>query len=300
MQSNVRFVRLSGVETMKTLNYICATFVFILLTNIALADDPSWSAPHAPYQITDNIYAVGTEGIGVYLITTPKGHILLDAATEPGANVVEANIQSLGFKLKDIKYLIESHAHSDHVGGLAQLKKSTGATLIASKGDRYGLEHGKLDTETFSWVDKFPSVKVDKIIADGEEVKLGGTRLQAILTPGHTKGCTSWLTESQDKGVARRVIFACSITIADNRLFNNKIYPNIVEDYRNSFARLKTVKADILLVSHPNVANLEEKYSAKKNGKEDAFVDAGALQKLVNTTEEKFEVELKRQQELKP
>lgn len=290
----------NAVNSFRAVNYVCAALTLNLLSGYALADDPAWSAPHAPYQITDNIYAVGTEGIGVYLITTPEGHILLDAATEQGANVVEANIQSLGFKLRDIKYLIESHAHSDHVGGLAQLKKSTGAKLIASKGDRYGLEHGKLDTETFNWVDKFPPVKVDKTIADNKEISLGGVRLQAVLTPGHTKGCTSWLTESQDNGVARRVFFACSITTADSRLVNNKIYPTIVKDFRSSFARLKNITADILLVSHPGIANQEEKYIAKKEGKADAFVDSTALQKLVASSEEKFEKELARQESLAP
>jgi metallo-beta-lactamase class B len=280
---NSLFLRILGLST-------------LVFAGVALADDPSWSAPHVPYQITDNIYAVGTEGIGVYLITTPKGHILLDAATEQGAAVVEANIKSLGFKLKDIKYLIENHAHSDHVGGLAQLKKSTGAKIIASQGDRYSLEHGKLDSET-NWDDKFPPVKVDKIIADGKELNLGGIRLQAIMTPGHTKGCTSWLTESQDKGVLRRVIFTCSLTTAGNRLINNKIYPNIADDFRSTFARLKGIKADILLVGHPGFANLEEKFIAKKNGKTDAFVDPDALQKLVVNAEADFAAEFKKQSE---
>jgi len=277
--------------------FLSSLFSTILtLANVAFADDPSWSAPHAPYQITDNIYAVGTEGIGVYLITTPKGHILLDASTEQGAAVVEANIQSLGFKLKDIKYLIENHAHSDHAGGLAQLKKSTGARLIASQGDRYSLEHGTLDSET-NWEDKYPPVKVDKIIADGKDVTLGGIHMQAIMTPGHTKGCTSWFTESEDKGVKRKVIFACSITTAGNKLINNKIYPNIAEDFRNTFARLKKIQADILLTGHPSMAGLEEKYQAQKNGKKDAFVDPDALQNLVAEFEKKFEVEFKKQME---
>lgn len=273
----------------------------LMFSSIAFANDhdPSWSAPHAPYQITDNIYNVGTEGIGVYLITTPKGHILLDAATPEGANVVEANIKSLGFKLTDIKYLIENHAHSDHAGGLAQLKKSTGAKLIASQGDRYSLEHGTLDSET-NWEDQYPPVKVDKIIADGKDVSLGGIRMQAIMTPGHTKGCTSWLTESEDKGVKRTVIFACSLTTAGNKLINNKIYPNITNDFRNTFARLKTIQADILLTGHPSMAGLEEKFQAQKNGKKDAFVDPEALQNLVTKAEAKFEADLKQQQESKP
>jgi len=277
---------------MKTLGFLSG----LLFSVAALADDPSWSAPHAPYQITDNIYNVGTEGIGVYLITTPKGHILLDAATEQGAAVVEANIKALGFSLKDIKYLIENHAHSDHVGGLARLKKSTGAKIIASKGDKYGLEHGTLDSEA-DWTDKFPPVKVDKTIADGGELNLGGTRLQAIMTPGHTKGCTTWLTESPDKGVTRHVIFACSLTTAGNKLINNRIYPTIADDFRTSFARLKGIKADILLVGHPGFANLEEKYQAQLQGKKDAFVDPDGLQKLVVKSEESFRSEFKKQSE---
>ncbi len=272
----------------------------MMLSNIAFAEDASWSAPHAPYQITDNIYAVGTEGIGVYLITSPKGHILLDAATEQGAAVVEANIKSLGFKLKDIKYLIENHAHSDHVGGTAKLKADTGAKLIASKADRFALETGKLDGETLGWDDRFPAVKVDRAINDGEKISLGNISLQAVLTPGHTKGCTSWVTESQDKGVTRRVVFVCSLTVADNRLINNKVYPPIVDDFRSTFSRLKNVKADIVLVGHPGFANLEEKRVAKEKGKADAFVDADELQRLVTTLEEKFEAELKRQQSLPP
>ncbi len=266
----------------------------VVFTHVACADDPSWSAPHAPYQITDNIYAVGTEGIGVYLITTPKGHILLDAATEQGANVVEANIKSLGFKLKDIKYLLENHAHSDHVGGLAQLKKSTGATIVASQGDRYSLEHGTLDSET-NWEDKFTPVKVDKIIADGEKISLGGVQLQAVLTPGHTKGCTSWFMESPDKGSTRKVAFIGSLTTAGNKLVNNKIYPQIADDFRNTFVRLKTKNADVLLIGHPDLADLEEKNIAKKNGKADAFVDPTLLPRFVTRFEAAFEDALKTQ-----
>lgn len=271
-------------------------FTNLLLANqtLALDHDPSWSAPHAPYRITDNIYNVGTDGISVYLITTPKGHILLDAATPEGAKVVEANIQSLGFNLKDIKYLIENHAHADHAGGLAQLKRATGAKLIASKGDHYALEHGILDSDA-NWDDSFPPVKVDKTIADGKTLSLGGTHLQAIMTPGHTKGCTTWLTESQDHGVVRKVIFACSLTTAGNRLINNKRYPGIADDFHNTFARLKEINADILLTGHPSFANLEEKYQAQLQGKKDAFVDAEALPKLVAECETAFEKELEKQ-----
>ena len=277
---------------MKTFGFLSV----LLFANLVFADDPSWSAPHAPFQITDHIYSVGTEGIGVYLITTPEGHILIDASTQRGADVVEANIKSLGFKLTDIKYLLENHAHDDHVGGLAQLKKSTGATLLASKADRYALEHGTHYGDNENGPTKFPAVKVDKIITDGEQIRLGGMSLQTVFTPGHTSGCTSWLTRDTSKGVDRSVFFLGSLSVAGNRLVNNKVDPQIVADYRKSFARAKAIQADILLIGHPPFIHLDEKYRAQQNGKQDAFIDPQLLPKFVAEFEAGFEEELKKQQ----
>ena len=267
----------------------------LLVSSLAFADDPTWSEPHAPFQITDHIYSVGTKGIGVYLITTPEGHILLDGSTEEGANVVEANIKSLGFKLSDVKYLLENHAHNDHVAGLAQLKKSTGAKLLASKNDRKALEKGAHTGDNENGPTKFPAVKVDRIITDGEQIKLGGMSLQAVFTPGHTEGATSWLTRDTSKGVDHSVFFLSSITVAGNRLINNKVSPNIVEDYRKSFARVKTTQADILLIGHPPFIQLDEKHRAQQNGKADAFVDPHLLPTFVANAETAFEQELQKQ-----
>jgi metallo-beta-lactamase class B len=278
---------------MKTLQLLSA----LLLSSAALADDPSWSAPHAPFQITDHIYSVGTAGIGVYLITTPEGHILLDGSTEEGANVVEANIQSLGFKLRDVKYLLENHAHYDHVAGLAQLKKSTGAKLLTSKADSYALEKGAHTGDNENGPTTFPAVKVDRIIGDGAHIKLGGISLQAVFTPGHTEGATSWLTRDTTKGVDRSVFFLSSLTVAGNRLLNNKVSPQIVADYRKSFARAKAIQADILLIGHPPFIELDEKHRAQQNGKLDAFVDSHLLPVFVAKAEAGFEEELKKQQE---
>jgi len=277
---------------MKTVGFLSV----LLFSNLAFADDPSWSAPHAPFQITDHIYSVGTEGIGVYLITTPEGHILIDASTQKGADVVEANIKSLGFKLSDIKYLLENHAHDDHVGGLAQLKKSTGATLLASKADRYALENGVHHGDNENGPTKFPAIKVDKIITDGEQIRLGGMSLQTVFTPGHTSGCTSWLTRDTSKGKDYSVFFLGSLSVAGNRLANNKVDPQIVADYRKSFARTKAIQADILLIGHPSFIQLDEKHLALQNGKQDAFVDPQLLPTFIAEFEAGFEEELKKQQ----
>ena len=267
----------------------------LLVSSLAFADDPSWSEPHEPFQITDYIYSVGTKGIGVYLITTPEGHILIDGSTEEGANVVEANIKSLGFKLSDVKYLLENHAHNDHVAGLAQLKKSTGAKLLASKNDRKALEKGAHTGDNENGPTKFPAVKVDRIITDGEQLKLGGISLQAVFTPGHTEGATSWLTRDTIKGTDHSIFFLSSITVAGNRLINNKVSPKIVEDYRNSFARAKSIQADILLIGHPSFIQHDEKYEAQKNGKADAFVNPNELKEFVTKAEAAFEAELEKQ-----
>jgi metallo-beta-lactamase class B len=281
---------------MKVLQFLSALLVSnILMSGSAFADDPSWSEPHAPFQITDHIYSVGTKGIGVYLITTPEGHILIDGSTEEGASVVEANIKSLGFKLSDVKYLLENHAHNDHVAGLAQIKKSTGAKLLASKNDRKALEKGAHTGDNENGPTKFPAVKVDRLIADNEQVRLGGISVQAVFTPGHTEGATSWLTRDTIKDTDYSIFFLSSITVAGNRLINNKVSPNIVADYRKSFARAKAIQADILLVGHPPFINHDGKYEARKNGKADAFINPNELKEFVARAEVAFEVELEKQ-----
>jgi metallo-beta-lactamase class B len=268
---------------------------FALSAAAVFAQSASWSEPRAPYRVAGNVYYVGTKGIGVYLISTPKGAILLDGATEKGADVVAANIKALGFKLSDVKYLIETHAHFDHVGGTAMLKKATGAVVIASAEDRRALETGRHDGENEYGIGTFPAVKVDRIIKDGGKISLGGTTLTAHITPGHSRGCTSWTMTINDQGKPRKVLFYGSTTTAGNILVGNKVYPEIVSDYRKSFAKLKAMKADIFLTNHPEFADLDAKHSAQLAGKADAFVDAGALPAFIKASEADFDAELARQ-----
>lgn len=266
-----------------------------LFPAIAVAN-PAWDKPSEPFRIIGNVHSVGTKGIGVYLITTPDGHVLLDGATEKGAEVVEDNIRALGFRLSDVKYIIETHAHWDHVGGLARIKADTGAEVVASADDRKALESGAHDGDNENGVGRFAPVKVDRVITDGESLTLGGVTLTAHLTPGHTRGCTSWSTDVKDGGVVRRVLFFCSTTTAGNVLVGNKAHPDIVTDYRESFAKLKRLKADILLANHPEFIGMDEKRVAQKAGRADAFVDPQALPRLVAKQEQAFEDELKRQE----
>ena len=205
----------------------------------------AWNQPVAPFQIIGNIYYVGAEGVASYLITTPRGHILLDGGLPETAPSIEKNIATLGFKVRDVKFLLNSHAHYDHCGGLAELKKASGAKMIASQEDGEILEHGD-PAQRPNW--KFPLVKVDRVIHDGETVDLGGTQLTAVVTPGHTPGCTTWTMPVTDAGRRLNVVFFCSTSVVE-KLHGNKEYPGIVADYQRSFERLKKLPCDVF----PNV-----------------------------------------------
>jgi len=155
-------------------------------------DPPEWSAPVKPFQIAHGIYYVGTEGLAAYLIVSRQGAILLDGTTAGNAALVERNIETVGVGLREVKLLLSDHAHSDHVGALAKIKQDTGAQVLASAGDRWALEHGQIRSDTDYTPTPFAPVKVDRLVRDGESIRLGDVALTAHLTPGHTAGCTSW------------------------------------------------------------------------------------------------------------
>jgi metallo-beta-lactamase class B len=234
----------------------------------------NWNTPAEPFTVIGNIHYVGTAGLASFLITTEQGHILLDGALAESATLIEANIVALGFQLADVKYLLNSHAHFDHSGGLAQLKRDTGATLVASEGDRSALEGGfYLGSEDVARF-KAPPVKVDRVIADGETLKLGSTVLTANLTPGHSRGCTSWSMPVMHQDQQQQVLFFCSTSVAANRLVNPPQYPGIVADYEATFAKLKTFKVDVFLGAHPEFFGMAAKRIQQRAGGSNPFIDS--------------------------
>lgn len=245
-----------------------------------------WNRPAEPFRIRGNLYYVGTAGLSSYLLTGPKGHVLIDGALPESAPIIAANIRKLGFRLSDVHILLINHSHVDHAGGLAELKRLTGAKLYASVGDRPDLEAGR--TIGRPDLSDFPAVKVDHVVRDGEVVTLGPIRLTAMLTPGHTKGATSWLTTVNGK----RVIFASSISVAGQKLIGNEDYPGAASDFEATFRKLRGVRADIFLNFHAEAFGLVEKRAALKDGKADAFVDPGELQRVVAASEKSFAKEL--------
>lgn len=163
-------------------------------------DPPEWSAPVKPFRIAGNVHYVGTQGLAAYLITTRDGAILIDATLAQNAGQIERNIESLGVPLREVKLLLSDHAHADHVGAMAQLKRDTGARFLASEGDRWALENGRNEGDNNYGVMPFEPIPVDEVIRDGQTVRLGEVELTVHLTPGHTRGCTSWSMTVDDRG----------------------------------------------------------------------------------------------------
>lgn len=250
-----------------------------------------WNKPTEPFKVIDNVYYVGTAGLASYLFVTPKGDILLDAALPESAPLIEANIAKLGFKLSDIKILLNSHAHFDHSGGLAKLKADTGATFVAMEGDRSALEGGfYLGSETVAAMSA-PPVKVDRVVKDGDTVSLGGLTLTANLTPGHTRGCTAWGWTAHEGGKAQALVF-CSATVAANRITPPEQYEGIVADYRKTFARAKTAKVDVFLGPHPEFFDMTGKRAKIAKGKPNPFIAPGEFTRFTADLEKQFETTL--------
>ena len=215
--------------------------------------------PFEPFQLIDNIDYVGTDGIAVYVIKTSQGLILMDTAMPQSTGMIKDNIAKLGLKEADIKIILNTHAHLDHTGGFAEIKKDTGAQLVAGERDKALLEGGYYPGDEKNADLGFPPVKVDRTVKEGDKVTLGDTTLTAHETPGHSPGCTSWEMTVKDGSQDREVLFFCSGTVALNRLVGQPTYPGIVDDYRATFAKAKAMKIDVLLGPHPEVYGMQDK-----------------------------------------
>lgn len=259
------------------------------------AKENGWNDPMEPFTVIGNIHYVGTKTVSAWLITSPKGHFLIDGVVPQSAPQIITNVGRLGYKIRDIKFLLNSHAHVDHAGGLAGLKRATGAVMVASAADKPYLEAGDIGHGPTAGV-KFPPVRVDRVIGDGEKLTLGGVTLTAHMTPGHSPGCTSWsLDATGADGIRRRVFLHCSATVAGQSLVP-ETYPGMIANFRKTFAKVKAIKADIFLANHDSFFNLHEKRAKQLAGDANAFVDPGELARFNAEMEEAFESQLTQQQ----
>jgi metallo-beta-lactamase class B len=271
-----------------------ALFCVVAAPSAPAAQPATWTQPVKPFAIAPHVYYVGTRGLSAYLVTSPGGAILIDGTVAENAPLIEHNIQSVGVALTSVKWIVSDHAHSDHVGALARIKADTDARFAASAGDRVALERGlpRGDTDYDSARFGFPPIHVDRIVRDGEGVAVGDVALTAHLTPGHTPGCTSWSTTISGGERSLRVLFLCSLTVAGNRLVGNRAYPGIVADYEATFAKLSAMKADIVLTSHPEIADVLGREARARAGDRHAFIDPQALTAIVARSRRDFEREL--------
>jgi metallo-beta-lactamase class B len=255
-------------------------------------DISKWIEPTPPLHIAGPIHYVGTADLGVYLITTPAGHIMLDGALAQSAPQIEQSIRTLGFKVEDIKILLISQAHFDHVATVAHFKKKTGAQLLVMKGDDGLLASGGKTDYLFANVapTHFEPVKTDRVLNDGDTVTLGDVTLTARLTPGHTPGTTTWTTTVTEKGRAYRVVFAGSLTVnPGTRFVNNPSYPGIADDYRRAIAVQETLSPEIFLAAHASAFDLAGKRVKAATDGALAWVDGDGYRKLVASKKAELE-----------
>jgi metallo-beta-lactamase class B len=225
---------------------------------MACAGKEGWSDPAPPIRIFANVYDVGTCGVVVLLLAGPKGHILIDGATAEAAPDVARNIERLGFRLTDIKLMLASHEHLDHVGGTAELQRRTGARLMVMQQARYAVETGFLapDDPQFGLYPPFPPARVDAELRDGQTVSVGPLRLTAHATFGHVRGSTSWTWRSCEHRACHTIAYADSVTAAAAPDYRFSDHPDHVERFRESLRTIGRLPCDILITPHPAVSNL--------------------------------------------
>ena len=259
--------------------------------------DREWNKPVEPFKIIGNVYYIGASEITSFLITSPKGHILIDGGFAETAPQIKENIVRLGFKLKDVKILLNTQAHYDHAAGLAELKRATRAKMLISAEDKILLENGGKNDFAFGDEYSYEPVKADKVITDGEIIKLGNISLKTIFTPGHTKGCTSFWLEVKENGKIYNVIFVGSTTAPGYQLVGNEKYPNIIADYEKTFSLMKKLDPDVFLASHGNFFDLLGKIEKlKQNQSSNPFIDSQSYKDFLTSTEKDFWEKIKNQE----
>lgn len=255
--------------------------------NVGGPDDQT--APFPPHRIIGNIYYVGTRSLAAFLIVTPQGHILVNSTYERNVGTIQASVEQLGFKFSDIKILLGSHAHGDHQEGDALVKLLTGARVMALAEDVPALRAMKPGGREHP---------IDTVLHDGDPVTLGGTTLIAHLTPGHSRGCTTWTLKTQEGGKTYDVVIIGSFgTNPGFRLVNNADVPGIADEFNRTFKVARTLPSDVPLGSHPAMYNMEQKYAKLAAGGPNPFIDPEGYTLEVDIAEAMFRAVLAAQQQ---
>jgi metallo-beta-lactamase class B len=281
--------------------WITLSLLLLLAPRLNAQTNPDWITPIAPFRIAGNLYYVGGKDLASYLIVTPKGDILINSSLETSVPMIRSSVEQLGFKFNDIKVLLISHSHFDHDAGSAELIKETGARYMVMDGDVPVVESGGATDFAYA-KDTYPKAKVNRVLHDGDEVKLGGTVLVAHKTAGHTRGCTTWTMQVSEAGRPLHVVIVGSWNVNPGfRLVDRPeqpaSYPGIADDYRRTFATLKALQCDVFLGAHGAYFGMLAKLDRIKAGaKENVWVDTRGYRDAVAERERAFEKELKSQE----
>ena len=281
---------------------IAALAVTAFSQKAIIPSSPDWTKPFPPFKIIGNVYWVGTYDLSTYLITTPAGNILINSGVESTVPQIQASVEKLGFKLSDTKILLAMHGHWDHVAGLAELKRLTGAKMIMSEADTELLESGGRSDFYFGESPEalFPPVKVDQKLKDGDKVALGGVELTARMHPGHTKGSTTFLFDVREAGKTYHVALVnlprinIGVTVS-----GMPKYPGIAEAYAQTFRQLRALDIDIWLPAHGSHFDLHDKIKAGDPYSPERFVDPAGLRRALDRLETIYRDQLARERAAK-
>lgn len=272
----------------------------IFLASLAHAQEASWSQPQQPFRIYGNSWYVGTRGLSAILVTSPQGHVLIDGTLEDNAAQIEANIRTLGFRLRDVRLILNSHAHSDHAGAIARLARDSGATVAASAAGarELGLGGDDPDDPQYGMAPRYPAVAPVEVVADGAAVRVGPIAMVAHYTPGHTPGSTSWTWRSCEAGRCLALAYVDSLTALGRDGFRYGDEPARVAAFRHSFATVAGLPCDILITPHPEASGFMQKVAARDRGHSSAaLVDPGACRAYAAAAEPRFEERLAKERQ---
>jgi metallo-beta-lactamase class B len=266
-----------------------ATTIHLLALGWAVTGQGPFSEPFPAHRVIANVYYVGSKDLASYLITTREGHILINSGFEETVPLIRAGVESLGFQMRDIKVLLASHAHSDHVAGHALAKELTGAKVYVMRGDDAVIASGGTG-QYFYTKSRWKPCSVDRVLEDGEEVMLGGVTLVARRTPGHTRGCTTWTWQVAEGDKTYDVVVIGSPNVNPGyRLVDNKDYPEIAADFASTFRTLKALPCDVFLGAHGSYYGMIPKYERAKSGNpKNAFIDPEGYRAFVELKEKAF------------
>ena len=263
-------------------------FVFFFAPLIALSQqNESWRRPFPAHRIAGNLNYVGTEDLACFLITTPEGHILINTGLEDSTPLMRESFRKLGYRLEDVKILLTMQAHFDHVAAMSEIQKISGAKVYATEADAPSLEDGGKSDPVFGARAHWAPVKVDRRLKDGDVIRLGGTELTVVTTPGHSKGSVSYLMTVDDRG-KRRSAGIINMGTVVMPLSGNAKYPNIAEDFERSFAKQKRLSPEIWVAAHASQYNMQQKLKAG------SFVDPKGYKDAIERYERNFREELTR------